>query len=124
MKKFVKELITNRFGIVLAALNICYFFFSKNYFSAFFKSCEENYSLCDRNSFYWINFYCAKLMLSINAVIVDITMSIYRFLPKVSNFSDSTNFQIQFFTFFFLLIFQWLFIGWIAKNIAQGIRPS
>ena len=24
MKKFVKELVTNRFGIVLATLNICY----------------------------------------------------------------------------------------------------
>lgn len=124
MKKFAKELITNRFGIVLATLNICYFFFSKNFFSGFFNNCEENYSLCDRDSFYWINVYCVKLMVSINSVITDAAIFISKFLSEVADFSDQTYLQIQIFSFISLMIFQWLFIAWLSYKIAQKIRGN
>jgi len=106
MKNFVKGLITNRFGIVLAALNICYFV-SHNP--------DSIRSL--------VNF--DKLMISLNvpaAVLTVIPMTIIKFLFQMSY--EFAYMQFGYTAFLFFVTFQWLFIGWMAKAVAQHIRPN
>ena len=100
MKNFVKELITNRFGIVLATLNVCYFV---SLSSANFRSLR--------------GFDILILALNIPAsTLTFISASIIKFL-----FSMSYRMIYEQFAFgfgMFLIIFQWLFIAWLARKIA------
>ena len=125
MRKFIVNLMTNRFGIVLAALNVCYFI-SRNLTGYIFSHGDG-----DRCVFVkylvvkGMKFQCPEFMLSIN--LPALTASVIQGDLTQSFFSDfcvytQAKFQIIFLAFF--ITFQWLFIGWTAKTIARAVRPS
>ena len=122
MKNFVKGLVTNRFGIILAALNVCYFVSRKFVICAFSNRFEDNSIFFGQSVFYWIDVYSAKIMLNINAPAI-IASTFSDVCIKISaDFSALTQarFIIVFLMFFITL--QWLFIGWAAKTIARKIQ--
>jgi uncharacterized membrane protein YfcA len=107
MKNFIVNLLSNRFGIVLAALNLCYFV--SNSFTAYAHHSFNNFD---------------KIILSLNlpaAVLTVILLWFLEFLfPPSYLFLDCLGFGIL----FFFVALQWLFIGWTAKAIARRIRPT
>ncbi len=106
MKNFVKGLITNRLGIVLAGLNLCYFAHDS------LKGINQPLTNFD------------KIMLGQNSPALLLTIIP---LAAVKSLFSMTMFeflwgQFGFITFLFFVTLQWLFIGWTAKKIAQKIR--
>lgn len=100
MKNFVKGLITNRFGIVLAALNVCHFLSHDNFYSTF-----------------------DKIMVVVNfpAVLLGLVSSQFiRIL--INDFPLYTKGSILTVLMIFFVTLQWLFIGWLAKIVAEKIR--
>lgn len=99
---FAKSLLTNRLGIVLATLNLCYFV-SGNFIGAHFS--PGNFD---------------KLMLSQNAPAIALC-----FVPnRLIHFLFPQTDWLWQITLVFLLSFvalQWLFIGWTAKMIARKL---
>ena len=124
MRNFVKGLVTNRLGIVLAALNVCYFVSRKFVFCAFSSGCEDNLIFFKKHMFYWINICSAKIMLDINAPAMTASIFSDACVNKLTDFSALTQarFQVSFLIFFIAV--QWLFIGRAAKTIAQKIRSN
>ena len=125
MRKFIAGLLTNRFGIVLAALNICYFV-SRNFVSyAFSHGDGDKCFFVKHYAFQWMRFQCAEFMLCINlpAVLTSVVQSrlTQNIFPDLCSFTQA-KFQIIFLAFF--ITFQWLFIGWTAKTIARAVRPN
>lgn len=124
MKNFVKGLITNRFGIVLAALNVCYFL-SKNFVQLVFEHThEENCSVFNHHFLLWMQGSSANLLFAkLNSVAILFSLLPGKFMqmifPDLCIFTQ-VRFQIVFFIFFVTL--QWLFIGYLAKIIARKIR--
>ncbi len=102
MKKFVVNLLSNRFGIVLAALNLCYFAGKLFVFADLSRN------------------IAGKIFLSLNLPALISSGLLYEilrnFLPELSY---DTRFYVRsgFVTFF--IVFQWLFIAWIANAVAQ-----
>lgn len=102
---FVKALLTNHSGIVLATLNVCYFV-SSGFLEGYFTLSRFD-----------------KIMLSQNApaiILSFIPHQLMRFL-----FPNADWFTVHYLTFAFLLFFvalQWLFIAWAAKMIARKLR--
>lgn len=125
MRKFIADLMTNRFGIVLAAVNVCYFI-SKNFVNYVFSHGDgERCVFVKYFEVQEMKLQCAEFMLSINlpalaasAIQSDLTQS---FFPDFCGFTQA-KFQIIFLAFF--ITFQWLFIGWTAKTIARAIQPK
>lgn len=105
MWNFIKSLLSNRFGIVMAMLNVCYFLYvTQN--DILVKKLATGIALC------------------LNApalILAKIFFEIWRGI-----FSSDTYFSGgEVFLFVSLFIFiQWLFIGWLAKIIAQKITQS
>jgi hypothetical protein len=103
MKKFIVNLFSNRFGIVLATLNVCYF--AGIEFSPFGPP---------GTYFLYINLPAA-ILTSLSVL----TVRIFSSKLSVANEMILGNTL-----FTFLIIMQWLFIAWIAKIIAQKLRPK
>jgi|GEM_PF-3260531 len=107
MEKFallVKGLLSNRSGIVLATLNVCYFV-SRDFFT----------SLMPMSNF-------DKIMLSQNSpalVFSFISQELTRFLFQQMHWSTLRQLTVA--LIFFFITLQWLFIGWAAKMIARKI---
>jgi|SRR5215213_4686724 len=104
---FAKSLLTNRPGIVLAALNLCYFAAS-----GFLKG-----------DFSMSNF--DKIMLSQNAPAIVLSFIPHQLIHFL--FTNLDWFTLRYLTFAFLLFFvtlQWLFIAWTAKMIAGKFKAE
>jgi hypothetical protein len=125
MRNFVKGLVTNRFGIVLAALNVCYFVSKKFVPFIFSHGNEDNCIFYNHQMFFWLKTHYAEIILEINSVAILASMIPSKFMqiifPEFCSFTQA-RFQIVFLIFFITL--QWLFIGWAAKTIAQKIRSN
>lgn len=99
MRKFFVELFTNRFGIVLATLNLCFFASRINNFNAppfgkFFAS---------------LNFPAiGSTILSVNFI----KMFVYQF-------SLWTEVNLGNIIFAVFIVLQWLFIAWLAGKISS-----
>ncbi len=104
MKKFIVQLFSNRFGIVLATLNVCYLASKGNDFMArpFGKL-----------------FVCTNFPAAVSAIFSLEFLEI--FIDKIPS-PAITVLGNTFFTFFIIL--QWLFIAWIARTIAQKFRSK
>ena len=104
MRKFFAELFTNRFGIVLAALNVCYF------------ASQGNHVACTA---------LGKIFISLNApAAISAVLSrelVKIFSPQLSLAAEA-NIANVFLVFFIIL--QWLFIARLARTIALRIRPG
>ena len=104
MKKFIVNLFSNRFGIVLAALNLCYFASKIDNFNAYLIG----------KLFVLIHFPAAALtLLALEFVQI--------FVHKIAPAAETTLGNMFFAAF---IVFQWLFIAWIAKTLAQKFRPQ
>jgi hypothetical protein len=104
MKQFIKNLISNRFAIVLAALNLCYF---------------------ASNAFSFPSGGLSKIMLSLNSPATILTLVSYKVIQFLFSASSIILYrQAGFFVFSFFIILQWLLIGWTAKTIARRIQPN
>lgn len=125
MKNFVKGLVTNRFGIVLAALNVCYFVSDKFVPFIFSHGNEDKCVFYNHQIFIWIKMHYVERILSINSPAILAAMFPSKFLqiifPDFCSFTQ-VRFQIIFLIFFITL--QWLFIGWAAKAIAQKLQSN
>lgn len=107
MKEFVKSLLTNRLGIVLAAWNVSYFFYQVNYTTPLTTKLAEKFFIC----------------LNLPAIIASILPS--EFLGfLIFNSSQVFRFQIRYFSFIIFMIFQWVFIAHLAKVIAQRLSEK
>jgi hypothetical protein len=104
MKKFIVSLFSNRFGIVLATLNVCCFV-SKGKFLL-------EYPLD-------INLYCFNLPAVISTLL---SLEIVKIFQHKLSFTAETSLANAFFVFFIVL--QWLFIAWSAKTIARKFRRA
>ena len=102
MKKFIVELFSNRFGIVLAALNVCYF--AGKGIVPFQPSGRI--------------FFCANLPAAASTVF---SLKFANLLMPEFFYTSRTGLGDLLFAFFIVL--QWLFIARIAKTIAQRFRP-
>lgn len=105
MKNFVVELLSNRFGTVLATLNVCYFLSS--------RFPELTYPLSNFD----------KLMLVQNlpaSILTHIPLRIIEFLFFMPHRFDYMQYIVTVFLFFVTL--QWLFIAWLARKIALKIQ--
>lgn len=104
MKKFVVSLFSYRFGIVLAAINLCYF-------------AGKGVGLFD-----FLRNPSAKYFLSLNfpaLIVARISFEIvHNILPEIS-FEAQTDLKIGFFAFF--IVVQWLLIGWLTKILAEKL---
>lgn len=104
MKKFIVKLFSNRFGIILATLNLCYFVSKGN---ALFYHPSGKY------------FLCANLPAVIST---GLSVEFIRiFLPNISPAAEMTLGNTLFVVF---IVFQWLFIAWLARTIAQKLRQT
>ena len=123
MKKIVKELITNRFGIVLATLNICYLVSRNFIYYAFSHGGEDQCVFYNHSVFYWIKIQFAEKILCLNSpalLAFIIPNEITRIIFSDFCLFTRAKFQIVLLTFFIVL--QWLFIGWLSEKIAQKIN--
>jgi len=136
MKKIVVGLLTNRFGIVLAALNVCYFVSREAVrytFEHIHGEKEVFGNIVLEKCFFSGDFFltltalhAAKLIELINLPALVLSL----FSSKLINtaFSPGTcfftkaKFDLAFILFFMTL--QWLSIGWMAKIIARSIRKN
>jgi len=107
MKKFIVNLFSNRFGIVLAALNACYFVYKIPGLFDFPRS------------------FFARLFVSLNApalIATGISHEILsELLPKLTH---ETQYKVSLTLIGIFIVLQWLFIAWIAKTLAQKFRPA
>lgn len=108
MRNFVRELVTNRFGIVLATLNLCY--------------------LAARVASGWPFPYKGfdKVMIVLNAPALFLgvpPMATMQFLLEPSTFRFFEPAFIAVF-FIFSVTLQWLFIAWAARKIAQKLSKT
>lgn len=126
MKKFVKELVTNRFGIVMATLNICWFLSSA---PIQFVLSHRNHENC----FYYREPFLlifSRSEIANPILAVDIPSFILSdflsdvFLKASPDLCVFTQLHIQVVFFIFSVFLQWLFIGWIAKKLAQKLSRS
>lgn len=123
MRNFIKGMLINRFGIILATLNVCYFVSMKYVHFVF----EHTHSVenCFKHGFslMGLTINSASYMLNLNS-----PAEILSFFPGVFMqltfpgfcFFTHEKFQIVFFLFFVTL--QWLFIGCLAKTVAEKIQ--
>ncbi len=125
MKKFVKELFTNRFGIVLATLNICYLASTKFVHYTFSHGNQDTCVFYNHSVFYWIKLQFAEKFFCLNSPAIlafiipnEITRIIF------SDFCLFTRAKFQISLLVFLMVLQWLFIGWVSKKIARKLTKS
>jgi hypothetical protein len=104
MRKVITELFTNRFGIVLAALNLC-----------FFASRINNFNAPPIGKlFVYMNFPAiGSTILSLNFI----KTFVYQFSP----WAEVNLGNVLFASF---IILQWLFIALFAKTLARRLQGS
>ena len=103
MRKFITELFSNRFGIVLATLNVCYLVSRAD------NPIRQPLDM----PFFCANFPSgAAVFLSLKGI------GIFLFDP-----SYAARFLVPAFFIFFVTL-QWLFVAWTAKTLAARIRRS
>lgn len=107
MKKFIVNLFSNRFGIVLATLNVCFFALK----SSNMASVPET--------------FLGKVFVSLNLPAFIFTRLCYE-IPNAlfAEISYSARMNLKFGLFASFIVLQWLFIAWIAKTLAQKFRPT
>lgn len=104
MKKFIVQLVSNRLGIFLAALNICYF-------------------VSENSNFFRAPF--GKIFLSANTPAgITALLSVEVIKLFAHNIDSPEQMALTNVLFFFFCIVQWLFIAWIAKTLAAKFRPK
>ena len=124
MKKFIASLFSNRFGIVLATLNVCYFL-SMNFFQKVFSHIHGESCFISKKFFLFpmILSNTEHLMMTINLPALVSSLFPYllfrKYLEEICAFSQI---KIQFVFFTVFVILQWLFIAWIAKTLAAKMR--
>lgn len=101
MEKFIVNLFSNRFGIILAALNVCCFVSKENITDNLFGKL----------------FVCANIPAAISALL---SVEFINFFSHDLLFPAQMSLANTFFTFFIVL--QWLFIAKIAETLAAKIR--
>ncbi|HQU83563.1 MAG TPA: hypothetical protein PKY59_10575 [Pyrinomonadaceae bacterium] len=125
MKGFIKQLLTNRLGIILATLNLCYMVSSPFFKELISKGNVGKFSAYFNYEKLIINAGSSNIIFAANfpsEIIASITDSLlHLFLPKIGIFENGF-YQLSLFTFF--MIFQWLLIGWTAKKIASAIQST
>lgn len=102
MKKFIVQLFSNRFGIVLAALNLCYFVSQNGDF---------------------VRQPLGRIFLSVNSAAGIASLLSVKFIEMFRH--DLTN-QMALANFFFVFFcaLQWLLVAWCAKTLAASIHPK
>jgi hypothetical protein len=104
MKNFIVNLFSNRFGIVLAAVNVCYF-------------ATKSQNMADVPQT-----FIGKAFISMNVPAFISTRLCYEigkaFLGEFAN----PVLSVKLFLFASFIVLQWLFIGWVAKTLAAKIR--
>lgn len=104
MRKFIVDLFSNRFGIVLAAINLCYL------------ASKWNVLLYHPSGKL---FLCANLPAGISSFLsVEFTKIFWHRIPLATE-AYLANIFLAFF-----IVLQWLFIAWIARTIAGKFRPK
>jgi hypothetical protein len=104
MRKFIVNLFSNRFGIILAAVNLCYFAFKARTFS--------NHPLD-------VVFVCANVPAWVATFL---SLGFVKLL--IPGISLSTNWLLNLTLAGLSVTLQWLFIAWISKSLAQRFRPK
>lgn len=100
---FVKGLLTNRFGIVLATLNVCVFIYVT----------QDMVGIRDIETL---------VVLSLNApALACARVSIEILRPFIAPFAHYSVENLALFVSFFVLL-QWLFIGWLSKRLAEKLN--
>ncbi len=125
MKKFVVNLFSNRFGIFLATVNVCYFLL-RPYFQRVF---EHNHG---ESCFVFKGFFLFPVNLT-NVddlmILQNLPATILSFFPRflindlTPGFCVYTQIKFHFIFFASFIVIQWLFIGWLAKTLAAKISP-
>jgi hypothetical protein len=107
MLNFVKGLLTNRFGIILATLNLCYFVSNIEFMPHHLPSTMTKLFICVNSP---------ALMFSIlsNAITQTLCYEFFR-LNQV---------DILYVMSMFFITFQWLFIAHLARIIAQKLSKG
>jgi hypothetical protein len=125
MKNFVKSLVTNHFGIVLAALNVCYFVSRKFVQFAFSHGNDDSCVFFKHYVISWMKIHYAETILQINSPAAVASLIQSKFMQIIfPDFCVFAQAKLQIIFLIFFITFQWLFIGWIAKTIAQKIRSN
>ena len=120
MRKFIVDLFSNRFGIVLAVLHVCYFL-SRPYFQRVFAHEHGEDCVVIRNFFLFpINISNTDdLMIAQNLPAMVLTSFpdhlIKEIFPQLCVYTQ-INLQIVFFVFF--IVIQWLFVAWFARTLS------
>jgi len=107
MKKFIVNLFSNRFGIVLATLNVCYF------------------AIKSSNMAGVPHTFLGRVFISLNLpafIFTRLGYEIFNAAFAEIHYSAQMSLKLGLFTFFVIL--QWLFIVWIAKTLARKFRPK
>jgi hypothetical protein len=107
MKKFVVNLFSYRFGIVLAAINLCYF-------------ASKGFGLFD-----FLRNPSAKYFLSLNfpaAMFAGLSYRVTHIIFPEIPFAAQTSLKGILFAGF--IVIQWLFIGWLTKTLAEKFRSK
>ena len=124
MKKFMVNLLSNRFGIVLAALNVCFFVSGKAVGRVFEHLHGES---CVFSKIHILaslgngNVPDVILLQNLPAALFSILPSLY-LVKLFPDFCIYTQIKFQFFLLLFFVVLQWLFIGWTAKTLAEKLR--
>lgn len=107
MRKFIVNLFSNRFGIVLATLNACYL---------------ANVAFTKQMLMPGVS---EKIFLSINAPGLILAVLSGDIAQKVFPILKSLNTPAAAFALMtFFMVSQWLFIAWIAKTLARRFGPQ
>jgi hypothetical protein len=125
MKTFIKESFANRLGIVLTALNVCYFV-SKNFVGYIFSHNNGGACFFGKSYMYqWMRLQCADVMLYVNSPALVASTVLGELTQGISSgLCNFTQARIQIALSLVFITLQWLFIGQTAKTIARAVRPT
>ena len=104
MRNFIKSLLSNRFGIVLATLNVCYLLYWFNNSSGF------------RPLTAFLIFCLDLPALILTALLTGIFHLFFYTVPS------EMVVRMNFVLLPFFVAFQWLFIGRLSKALAEKLR--
>ena len=107
MQNFLRSLFTNRFGLILAIANLVIIAFLRSGGATLLGM--ENF----KNIVFMIN-------LPARAVSVVLTAAVFEPM-RMGGRAFITYYSLDMLV---LVVFQWLFIGWLAHTIAKAIRPG
>src|SRR5689334_505547 len=106
MRKFIASLLSNRFGILLAAVNVCYF-----------AAKTQNMASVAQT-------FIGKVFISINMPAFVLTRLCYEigaaFFGEFIN--PASQFGVKLGMFASFIVLEWLFIAWLAETLAARIR--